>query len=213
MYWQSGGQPVNRREFITLTGASVAWPFAAMAQEPGRTYRLGVLFAGSRSGDVVSAFFDGVRSQGFIEGQNLTVIYHALGMNSDLLPEWVAELVKARVDVIAVAGNSAIRAAQGATKTIPILAITDDVVGTGLGRVDGFDQDEAESERDERAVILRRLLASKCDTLEAFELADSLFNACPCLVECFRKEGGHILGVGSIRDCRTYSALARGVAV
>jgi len=82
-----------------------------------------------------------------------------------------------------------------------------------LGRVDGFDQDEAESKRDERAVILRRLLASKCDTLEAFELADSLFNACPCLVECFRKEGGHILGVGSIRDCRTYSALARGVAI
>ena len=82
-----------------------------------------------------------------------------------------------------------------------------------LGCVDGFDQDEAESKRDERAVILRRLLASKCDTLEAFELADSLFNACPCLVECFRKEGGHILGVGSIRDCRTYSALARGVAI
>ena len=85
--------------------------------------------------------------------------------------------------------------------------------GADLGCVDGFDQDEAESKRDERAVILRRLLASKCDTLEAFELADSLFNACPCLVECFRKEGGHILGVGSIRDCRTYSALARGVAV
>ena len=82
-----------------------------------------------------------------------------------------------------------------------------------LGGVDGFDQDEAESKREERAVILRRLLASKCDTLEAFELADRLFNACPCLVECFRKEGGHILGVGSIRDCRTYSALARGVAI
>jgi hypothetical protein len=61
-----------------------------------------------------------------------------------------------------------------------------------LGRVDGFDQDEAESKRDERAVILRRLLASKCDTLEAFELANRLFDACPCLVECFRKEGGHI---------------------
>ena len=84
---------------------------------------------------------------------------------------------------------------------------------TLLGRVDGFDQDEAESKRDERAVVLRRLLASKCDTLEAFELADRLFDACPCLVECFRKECGHILGVGSIRDCRTYSALARGVAI
>jgi hypothetical protein len=39
--------------------------------------------------------------------------------------------------------------------------------------VDGFDQDEAESKLDERAVILRRFLASKCDTLEAFELGDS----------------------------------------
>ena len=87
MYWQSGGQPVNRREFIMLTGASVAWPFAAMAQEPGRTYRLGVLFAAPRSDDASSAFFEGVRPQGFIEGQNLTVIYHAFGMNPDLLPE------------------------------------------------------------------------------------------------------------------------------
>ena len=42
--------------------------------------------------------------------------------------------------------------------------------------MDGFDQDEAESKRDERAVILRRLLASKCDTLEAFELGDRLLH-------------------------------------
>ena len=96
---------------------------------------------------------------------------------------------------------------------VPPRVVEERRTGGELGCVDGFDQDEAESKRDERAVILRRLLASKCDTLEAFELADSLFNACPCLVECFRKEGGHILGVGSIRDCRTYSALARGVAV
>ena len=101
---------MRRREFIALMGASVAWPFTAMAQEPGRSYRLGVLFAGPRSGDVVTAFFEGVRRQGFIEGQNLTVIYHALGINPDLLPEWVAELVKARVDVIAVAGNKQTKA-------------------------------------------------------------------------------------------------------
>jgi putative ABC transport system substrate-binding protein len=44
----------------------------------------------------------------------------------------VAEQIKARVDVIAVAGNSAIRAAQKVTKTIPILAITDDMLGAGL---------------------------------------------------------------------------------
>ena len=79
--------------------------------------------------------------------------------------------------------------------------------------MDGFDQDKAESKRDERAVILRRLLTPKCDTLEALELADRLFDACPRLVKCFWKEGEHVFGVGSIRDCRAYSALACGYAV
>jgi hypothetical protein len=41
-----------------------------------------------------------------------------------------------------------------------------------LGRVDGFDQDKAESERDERTVIPRCLLATQSDALESFELAD-----------------------------------------
>ena len=61
-----------------------------------------------------------------------------------------------------------------------------------LARVDGFDQDKAESKRDERAVILRCLLTSKCDTLEALELADRLFDAWPRLVKCFWKKGGHV---------------------
>ena len=86
-------------------------------------------------------------------------------------------------------------------------------LGYYLARVDGFDQDTAESKRDERAVILRRLLTSKCDTFEALEFADRLFDACPRLVKCFWKEGGHVFGVGSIRDCRAYSALACGSAV
>ena len=47
--------------------------------------------------------------------------------------------------------------------------------------MDGFDQDEAESKCDERAVILRRLLASKRDTLEALELADRLFDVARAL--------------------------------
>jgi putative ABC transport system substrate-binding protein len=122
---------MRRREFIALVGAS-AWQLAALAQEPGRTYRLGILFVAPRSDDVATSFFEGVRWQGFIEGQNLTVIYHAFAANPDLLPEWAAELVKARVDVIAVGGNSAIRAAQKATKTIPILGSTDDMLGAGL---------------------------------------------------------------------------------
>jgi putative ABC transport system substrate-binding protein len=50
------------------------------------------------------------------------------------LAEHAAELLKAQPDVIFAAGNAAIRAAQQATKTIPILAITDDMVGSGLVR-------------------------------------------------------------------------------
>jgi putative tryptophan/tyrosine transport system substrate-binding protein len=54
------------------------------------------------------------------------------GPRIDLIPEFVAELVKANLDVILVNGSAAIRAAQQATKTIPILGITEDMVGSGL---------------------------------------------------------------------------------
>ena len=52
-----------------------------------------------------------------------------------------------------------------------------------LGGVDGFEEDEAESEGDERAVVLGRLLAAERDTLEALELAHKLLDAGPSPVE------------------------------
>ena len=58
----------------------------------------------------------------------------------------------------------------------------------GLGRVDGFDRDEAECQGYEGGVVLRGLLASECDAFEALEFADGLLDACPRLVEYFRKE-------------------------
>ena len=133
---------MRRREFIALIGASVAWPFAALAQQAGRTYRLGALFATPRSDPVVPVFFAAMRRLGFIEGQNLTVDYRdAYAQRVEKLSEWAAELVKARVDVIATVGDLGIRAAQDATKTIPILALTDDLLGAGfvnsLARPDG----------------------------------------------------------------------------
>jgi hypothetical protein len=48
---------MRRREFIDSAGASVAWPFAAMAQEPGRTYRLGVMTGVARAAPRTVAFF------------------------------------------------------------------------------------------------------------------------------------------------------------
>ena len=137
---------MRRREFIALMGASVTWPFAALAQEPGRTYRLGVLFTeprntstGSRRSPIAvlqMAFFDELRRGGFTEGRNLTVEWRAYGEHLDLVSQYAAELVKARVDVIATGGEEAIRALQETTKTIPIVAISDDIAWVRLRKLD-----------------------------------------------------------------------------
>jgi putative tryptophan/tyrosine transport system substrate-binding protein len=121
---------MRRRKFITLLGGAAAWPLAALAQEPGRTYRLHCLLSIPRNEYV--GFFDELRRRGFIEGQNLTVEYRAYGQHVDLIPQYAAELVKARVDVIVVSGDATVRAVQQATKTIPIVAIVGDMLGFGL---------------------------------------------------------------------------------
>jgi putative tryptophan/tyrosine transport system substrate-binding protein len=122
---------MRRREFIALLGASVTWPFAATAQQAGRIYRLGVLLPSPRDVPVNVAFLEEFRRYGFIEGQNLTVEWRAYGLNFDLVSQYAAELVSARVDVIAIGGEEAIRAARQATKTIPIVALVDDLLASG----------------------------------------------------------------------------------
>jgi putative ABC transport system substrate-binding protein len=127
------GEAMRRREFITLVGGAAVCPLAARAQEAGRAYRLGCLLPLSREAPINVAFFDELRRRGFIEGQNLTIEYRAYGLHPERISEYAAELVKARVDVITIGGTiEAIRAAQQATKTIPILAMSDDMVGSGL---------------------------------------------------------------------------------
>jgi putative ABC transport system substrate-binding protein len=124
---------MRRREFISLLGGAAAtWPLAAMAQEPGRTYRVGGLSAGARNGPPIVAMFDELRRFGFIEGQNLTIHWRQYTLHIDLISEFAADLVKAKVDVIWAAGDAAIRAAQQATTTIPILGGSEDIVGAGL---------------------------------------------------------------------------------
>jgi putative ABC transport system substrate-binding protein len=124
---------IGRREFITLLGGTaVAWPLAASAQEPGRTYRLGALYPSPREAPQIVAMLEELRRFGFIEGQNLMIDWRVYGLRVELLSEFATELVKAKVDVILAGGDAAIRAAQGATATISILGFTDDMVGSGL---------------------------------------------------------------------------------
>jgi putative tryptophan/tyrosine transport system substrate-binding protein len=123
---------MRRRDFIIFLGGAVVWPLAARAQETGRTYQIGGLSAGPLGAPYWLAVFDELRRAGFIEGQNLTIDWHQYGPRVDLIPEFAAELVKAKVDVIVATGDVAIRAAQQATTTIPILGSTDDMIGSGL---------------------------------------------------------------------------------
>ena len=128
---------MRRRKFITLLGgaaASVVIPLPLCAQEPGRIYRIGFVSAAPRGEIIYTAFFEELRGLGFVEGQNLSVMPGGFGVRNELLGEVAAALVRAAPapDAIIAAGPIAARAAQGATKTIPILAATDDMVGDGL---------------------------------------------------------------------------------
>jgi putative ABC transport system substrate-binding protein len=123
---------MRRREFITVLGAfAAAWPLATSAQQPGQTYRVGCLFPNPR-GAPHTALFEELGRSGFQEGQNLTVDWRSFGQRADMAPDFAAEMIKIRPNVILAGGDPAIRAAAQVTSAIPILGITEDLVGAGF---------------------------------------------------------------------------------
>jgi len=126
---------MDRRMFLlTMAGGLLAAPLGGRAQEPGRTYRLGWLSSNPREAPQFVAFFDELRRVGFVFGQNLNIDARGLGLRPEQFAAIARALVNAKVDVIVCTGDAAIRAIQQATATIPILGITDDMVGSGLVR-------------------------------------------------------------------------------
>ncbi len=124
---------MKRREFITiLTGATVIFPMGVRAQDPGRIYRIGFLVPAPRQSSTVIAFFDELRLNGFIEGQNLTVVPGGFGVPNDQLANVAASLVAAAPDVINAGPELPLRALQKITRTIPLVGITEDMVADGL---------------------------------------------------------------------------------
>jgi putative tryptophan/tyrosine transport system substrate-binding protein len=123
---------MKRREFITLLGGAATWPLAARAQEPGRTYRLGVLLPTARQSPAVEAFFDELRLNGFVEGKNLAVIPGGFESIDDNLAARAAALVSAVPDAIVAGPAPPLRALQAVNRTIPILGMSEDMVAEGL---------------------------------------------------------------------------------
>jgi putative ABC transport system substrate-binding protein len=125
---------MRRREFITLLGATAAWPLAARAQQP-RLPVVGFIYGGfaEPNADNAAAFRKGVSQSGYVDGRNVAVEYHWLDGQWDRLPAVVADLVRRRVAVIAALGGAPAVAARGATATIPIVfSVSEDPVRFGL---------------------------------------------------------------------------------
>ena len=123
---------MKRRAFITFLGGAAVWPLAAHAQEPGRTYRLGFLIPSPRDSAPALALFDEMRLHGFVEGQNLLVIPGGFDVPNDKVAERAAALVKAAPDVIIAGPEIPVQALQAATRTLPIVAMVEDMVLAGL---------------------------------------------------------------------------------
>jgi ABC-type uncharacterized transport system substrate-binding protein len=78
------------------------------------------------------ALLQGLRERGYVEGKNIAIEYRSAEGKLDRFPELAAELVRLRVDVILVGGGGATAAAKQATNTIPIVAISGELVKTGI---------------------------------------------------------------------------------
>jgi putative tryptophan/tyrosine transport system substrate-binding protein len=125
---------LRRREFITLLGgAAAAWPLAAGAQQ-GRMPLVGVLRPNPK--DIIETFAEPFRRYmkaiGWEEGRNIRFLFVWAEGRSDRAPALAGDLVAQNVDLIIPFGDPAIRAAQHATQAIPIVGMTDDMVGSGL---------------------------------------------------------------------------------
>ena len=128
---------MKRRDFIKLIGGACAIPAFSVArsQEAGRTRRIGILADDRILADLKGepnwrAFFGELAAGGFVEGTNLQVDRRGFGPTD--LDVVANELIHARPEVVFSLATPAGHAAKRATRSIPIVAMADDLISSGL---------------------------------------------------------------------------------
>ena len=129
---------MKRRAFISLlSGAAVAWPLAAQAQQAERVRRVGVLMNLTaddlEASPRVTALAQGLQQSGWTVGRNVRIDYRWGAVDADHSHRYAAELVALASDVILASGSPTVAALQQATRTVPIVFVNIvDPVGAGF---------------------------------------------------------------------------------
>jgi len=129
---------MKRRAFISLlSGAAVAWPLAAQAQQAERVRRVGVLMNLTaddlEASPRVTALAQGLQQSGWTVGRNVRIDYRWGAVDADHSRRYAAELVALASDVILASGSPTVAALQQATRTVPIVFVNIvDPVGAGF---------------------------------------------------------------------------------
>jgi ABC-type uncharacterized transport system substrate-binding protein len=123
---------MRRREFIGLIAGAGAWPLAARAQQKLMPV-IGYLHFDKPGSPLQESFLEGLKSTGYIAGQNVVIEYRWAEGRYDRSQAMAADLVDRKVDVIAAFGPPLARAAKDATSTIPVVfEVGNDAVEAGL---------------------------------------------------------------------------------
>jgi putative ABC transport system substrate-binding protein len=162
---------MQRRRFILLAGAAVAWPLCARAQQPAKLPVIGFLGANTPAAqrESTAALLQRLGELGWVDGRNVKIEYRWAEGRFDRSPEMIAELLGLKADIIVTHAPLNVIAARRATSTVPIVfAAVGDPVGIGVvaslarpgGNVTGLSLQSADLAQAARIVARSRPVAS-----------------------------------------------------